>query len=117
MVPEGLILREQPPGATADKAGEGTVPRSRTMPGPTTDFSTVFFPSPRGLIFLLVKGTASWLWGLRVSTYLRLESVWLLQRARISTATPMLLMELLCRLQTQDKVLLVWLSWDLEGAD
>lgn len=36
-------------------------------------------------------------------TYLRLRSIWLVQRASISAATPRSLMELLCRLQTEDR--------------
>lgn len=37
-------------------------------------------------------------------------------RAPISTATPASLMELLCRLHTEEKTQLVWLSQDPEGA-
>lgn len=49
-------------------------------------------------------------------TYLRLRRVRLAQRAPISAATPVSLMELLCRLQTEERAHLVWLSQDLEGA-
>lgn len=49
-------------------------------------------------------------------TYLRLRRVRLAQRAPISAATPVSLMELLCRLQTEERTHLVWLSQDLEGA-
>lgn len=117
MAPEGLVLTGQPTGATADKVRKDRVPCSRTKPVPATHFSTAaFFPRPRGPEFPLVKEASSWLWGLQVRTYLSRESVWLVQRARISTATPVLLMALLCRLQTKDegRVLLVWLSQ--EGA-
>ena len=44
--------------------------------------------------------------------YLRLRSVWLVQRAPISAATPGSLMELLCRLQTEDRVPWVWPTQD-----
>lgn len=39
-----------------------------------------------------------------------------MQRAPISAATPASLMELLCRLHTEEKARLVWLSQDPEGA-
>lgn len=48
-------------------------------------------------------------------TYLRLRRVWLVQRAPISAATPASLMELLCRLQTEERAHLAWLSQDPEG--
>lgn len=49
-------------------------------------------------------------------TYLRLRRVRLAQRAPISAATPLSLMELLCRLKTEERAHLAWLSQDPEGA-
>lgn len=49
-------------------------------------------------------------------TYLRLRRARLAQRAPISAATPVSLMELLCRLKTEERAQLAWLSQDSEGA-
>lgn len=107
MEPEGLVLTgEQPTGATTDKVGKGTVPCSRTTPVPTTDFFSFLSKSQRSYIPTGQRDSILVV-GLRVRAYLRLDSVWLLQRACISTATPVLLMALLWRLQAQDKVRLM----------
>ena len=53
--------------------------------------------------------------GRKGGAYLRLRSVWFVQRAPISAATPGSLMELLCRLRTEDRVPWAWPPQDPRG--
>lgn len=79
------------------------------------DFPAPAFPSKCPSPFGPPDPRDTWL-EREAGTYLRLRRVRLAQRAPISAATPVSLMELLCRLKTEERAHLVWLSQDSEGA-